>query len=105
MHISNTITFCKMNLFRLGVSIIDPEANKGTTIWPFMSFMMFFVGIVGFFIGIVILSEARRQWHVFYNETHNTREEELAIKKKNLIKGFTVSGLSLLIFGLSFFVK
>ena len=105
MLINRTITFCPTNMFRMGISIIDSEANKGTTIWPFMSFMMFFVGIIGFFIGIVILSEARRQWHVFYSESHHTKEEELAIKKKNMIKGFTVSGMSMLIFIISFFVK
>ena len=45
----------------------DSEAYTGTSYWPFIGFMCFFIGLVVAFIGIVKISNSKHQWNLFYD--------------------------------------
>ena len=46
----------------------DSEAYAGTSYWPFIGFMCFFIGLVVAFIGIVKISNSKHQWNLFYDK-------------------------------------
>lgn len=46
----------------------DSEAYAGTSYWPFIGFMCFFIGLVVAFIGIVKISNSKHQWNLFYDQ-------------------------------------
>lgn len=94
-----------INTIGLSVDFANQNANTGDSIWPFVSFMMFFVGIMGAFMGFVIVNAARMEWHVFYATNDKSKEVDKAGKKKNIIKGCILFVVSVSIFGASFFVK
>ena len=45
----------------------DSEAYAGTSYWPIIGFMCFFIGLVVAFIGIVKISNSKHQWNLFYD--------------------------------------
>lgn len=46
----------------------DSETYAGTSYWPFIGFMCFFIGLVVAFIGIVKISNSKHQWNLFYDQ-------------------------------------
>jgi hypothetical protein len=55
--------------FILGtIDFYDEEAYAGTSYAPFIGFMIFFVGMVVVFVGAIKLSNAKKQWNLFYDQ-------------------------------------
>lgn len=50
------------------VDFYDSESHQGTSYLPFLGFMLFLIGFVMIFIGFVKLSNAKRQWNLFYDQ-------------------------------------
>lgn len=50
------------------IDFYDAEAHAGTSYTPFIGFMIFFAGMMVLFIGIVKLSNAKKQWNLFYDD-------------------------------------
>lgn len=100
MYLNNMI-----NSIMLTIDFNNQEAYQGQSIWPFISFLLFFAGIVGVLVGIVVIVEAKREWHIYYGPNDKTATEEQLIKKKNFTKGIVVCAVSAMVFCVSFFVK
>lgn len=97
-----------LNLFNtimLYVDFNDPNAYQGTSIWPFISFLMFFAGILMVFIGFIIANTAKKQWNTFYDARNRTDEQTKSQKKKSLLRGRIVMIAGVVIFIASYFVK
>lgn len=52
----------------LEVDFYDSESHQGTSFLPFLGFMCFLIGFVTAFIGIIKISNARKQWNLFYDQ-------------------------------------
>ena len=76
----------------------DNEAHQGDSILPFIGFMMFLLGMVAAFIGFVKISNAKRQWNLFYDDRDKkdlTQDKYVKEKKLGII--ILVVGVVLLV--------
>lgn len=94
-----------LNSILLYVDFNNQTDYKGTSIWPFFSFVMFFAGLLLIFIGFIIANTARKQWNTYYDAKDRTPEQSKSEKKKSLWRGRIVMIAGLLIFIASYFVK
>lgn len=70
------------------IDFYDSEAHAGESFLPFIGFMMFFIGIVLMFIGFVKISNAKRQWNLFYDDRDKkdlTQPKYVKEKKQGIV--------------------
>jgi len=90
-------------LLTLNTSTIN--SDNGSSVLPFVGFLMFLFGVVIIFMGLVSASAAKREWNVFY-APHDVVEEDLKVKKKKrMMKARIVYILGSIMLLASFFVK
>ena len=94
-----------INSILLTVDVTDPNSNNGSTVMPFLGFVMFLLGIVMIFVGLILTNAAKREWNVFYAPHDAPTEDVKAKKKKGVMKGRVVYILGILMLAASFFVK
>ena len=100
MYFSNAIN----NVFlTMNSTIIN--GNNGSSFLPFIGFLLFLFGIVMIFVGLILVSAAKREWNVFYAPHDAPTEDVKAKKKKGTMKGRVVYILGALMLVASFFVK
>ena len=81
----------------------DSEAYAGTSYWPFIGFMCFFIGLVVAFIGIVKISNSKHQWNLFYDQRDSVNIDK-ATNQKNKNAGIIMMAAGLMFLIISFFV-
>lgn len=66
------------------VDFYDSEKYQGDSYVPFIGFMLFLFSIVFVFIGWVKISDAKRQWSIFYDnrDAKDLKHEKYARQKK-----------------------
>ena len=75
-------------------NINDAEAHAGTSFVPFLGFMVFLIGLVFCFIGIVKINDAKKQWYLFYdNRDKDDRKQPKYAKEKKTGIIFVVIGV------------
>lgn len=85
------------------IDFSDSESYRGTSYLPFIGFMVFLIGLVVLFIGIVKINDAKKQWFLFYDD-----RDKKDFKKPEYIKEKKV-GIVMVIIGIimivaSFFI-
>jgi len=100
MYFENAIN----NIF-LTVNVTDVNSNNGSSILPFIGFLLFLFGIVTIFVGLMLTSAAKRQWNVFYAPHDISTVDIKEKKKKGVMKGRIIYILGLIMLVASFFVK
>ena len=64
-------------MFACEINFNDAEAHAGTSFVPFLGFMVFLIGLVFCFIGIVKINDAKKQWYLFYdNRDKDDRKQD-----------------------------
>lgn len=89
----------------LTVDIYDETANQGDSIWPFISFVLFAIGIMLVFIGVVKLSTAKREWSLFYDRRDSVAKSDKVSKNKSVKVAWATIAIGLIVFIASFFIK
>ena len=93
------------NIF-LTVNITDVGSNNGSSILPFIGFMLFLFGIVIIFVGLILTNAAKREWNVFYAPHDlSSQVDNKTKKKKSVVKGRVVYILGIVMLVASYFVK
>lgn len=64
------------------IDFYDTESHQGTSIIPFLGFMMALLGLVITFIGIVKINNAKRQWNLFYDSRDRKDLTDVKYKKE-----------------------
>lgn len=83
----------------------NPDINNGNTFMPFISFAMFFAGLVIIFIGIILVNTAKKEWNLFYAPEDKFTDDMKAKKKSACLKGRIVYSIGFILFVVSFFIK
>jgi len=94
-----------INSILLTVDVTDPNSNNGSTVMPFLGFVMFLLGIVMIFVGLILTNAAKREWNVFYAPYDTPNGDIKAKRKKSVIKGRAVYILGIIVLAASFFIK
>ena len=80
-------------MFACEIDFNDAEAHAGTSFVPFLGFMVFLIGLVFCFIGIVKIN-AKKQWYLFYdNRDKDDRKQPKYAKEKKTGIIFVVIGV------------
>jgi uncharacterized membrane protein len=80
------------------IDFYDEEAYAGTSYAPFIGFMIFFVGMVVVFVGAIKLSNAKKQWNLFYDQRDAKHlDEPQYVKEKKIGKILIVVGIVLML--------
>ena len=69
-------------MFACEIDFNDAEAHAGTSFVPFLGFMVFLIGLVFCFIGIVKINDAKKQWYLFYDNRDKMTENSLSMQKR-----------------------
>lgn len=88
----------------LTIDFMDPNLNNGNSFLPFISFMMFFAGIITIFIGIILVNAAKKEWKVFYAPHDEYNDENKAKLKTGCMRGRVVYVIGIVLLAASFFV-
>ena len=81
-------------MFACEINFNDAEAHAGTSFVPFLGFMVFLIGLVFCFIGIVKINDAKKQWYLFYdNRDKDDRKQPKYAKEKKTGLIFVVIGV------------
>ena len=81
-------------MFACEINFNDAEAHAGTSFVPFLGFMVFLIGLVFCFIGIVKINDAKKQWYLFYdNRDKDDRKQPKYAKEKKTGILFVVIGV------------
>ena len=77
-------------MFACEIDFNDAEAHAGTS----FGFMVFLIGLVFCFIGIVKINDAKKQWYLFYdNRDKDDRKQPKYAKEKKTGIIFVVIGV------------
>jgi len=86
MHsIMNLFSSIAYEFARCQIDFYDSESHQGDSYMPFIGFMVFLIGIVVLFIGIVRLTSAKRQFNIFYDQRDKQDYTEEKYKKEKTI--------------------
>lgn len=69
-------------MFACEIDFNDAEAHAGTSFVPFLGFMVFLIGLVFCFIGIVKINDAKKQWYLFYDNRDKDDRKQLSMQKR-----------------------
>jgi hypothetical protein len=89
----------------LTIDFNNPDINNGNSFLPFISFAMFFAGLVIIFIGIILVNSAKKEWNLFYAPQDKYTDDMKAKRKSACLKGRIVYSIGFILFVASFFVK
>lgn len=93
----------KIHEFSCLIDFSDSESYTGTSFLPFLGFMVFLIGLVLLFIGIVKINDSKKQWFLFFDN-----RDKKDFKKPEYVKERKV-GIVMVIIGVimliaSFFI-
>lgn len=74
----------KIHEFSCLIDFNDSESYTGTSYLPFLGFMVFLIGLVILFIGIVKINDSKKQWFLFYDnrDKKDFKKPEYAKERK-----------------------
>jgi len=67
------------------IDFYNAEAHAGTSYWPFIGFMLFIIGFIVTFIGIVKIVSAKHQFNLFYDDRDKKNLAEPKYNKEKRI--------------------
>lgn len=82
MNLFNNIAY---ELVRCQIDFYDSESHQGDSYMPFIGFVVFLIGLVVLFLGVVRLTSAKRQFNIFFDQRDKQDYTEEKYKKEKNI--------------------
>ena len=80
------------------IDFYDAESHAGASFKPFIGFMIFFAGMMVLFIGIVKLSNAKKQWNLFYDDRDKKNlSDPRYVKERKTGKIMIIAGIVMML--------
>ncbi len=83
--VKNLFSSIAYELVRCQIDFYDSESHQGDSYMPFIGFMVFLIGMVVLFLGVVRLTSAKRQFNIFYDQRDKQDYTEEKYKKERTI--------------------
>ena len=93
----------KINIIMLDIDLYNDEDPQGDSIFPFMTFMGFLLGIVILIVGATLYFSSKHQFNIFFDERDRKDISDKKLKQ-NIKVGKIAMIAGVIIMAVSFFL-